>query len=134
MESSPRPEGFAKGKRSARKPRGERLALEQLEDEVVPRALPPHVVESAHVRVRESGYRTGLALEPQPQLLVLGHARGEDLERDRPAQASVAGAPHLAHPTRAEEREDLVRSEARARSQLHGSKLTLTSVDSIARR
>ena len=66
---------------------GERLAVDQLHDEVV----RPDVVERADVRMIERGHGTGFALEPFAELL------GGELDGDLPTQAGVAGPIDFAH-------------------------------------
>src|ERR687884_400186 len=51
---------------------------------------------------------------------VCGHFRAQELERDRAIQLRVERAINLAHPARADERVDLVTSDARSGFNTHG--------------
>ena len=62
----------------------------------------------------EGGKRAGFALESQDRIPVSGDARRQDLDRDVAAEARIAGAIHLSHPSCAEERDDLVSADTRA--------------------
>ena len=54
------------------------------------------------------------ALEARPALSVRRELLGQKLDRDVALEPRVAGAINLAHPADADEREDLVRTEARS--------------------
>lgn len=53
----------------------------------------------------------GLVLETTHSVGIVGQTGWQNLDRDVPRQTFVAGPIHLAHPSRAERREDLVRPE-----------------------
>ena len=82
--------------------RVEAVALDELEDEDGLSAVLEDVVEPDDVRVLEPGERRRLALEACAELLVVRDPGVQDLERDIPPQALVAGAPDDAHATAAE--------------------------------
>ena len=79
------------------------------------------VVERADVRVRERGDGPGLALEARAALRVGGEFSWEDLDGDRAVEAGVASLVNLSHAPGADQAEDFVRAEPRARSQRHCS-------------
>src|SRR2546426_7685192 len=89
-------------------PRGERLAFQVLHDKELDAFLLADVMKGADVRMIETRDGFRLAIESQPRLLAQGEARGEDLDGDRPVQPGVAGLVYLPHPSRADQREDLV--------------------------
>ena len=100
-------------------PPPECLALQQLGDEVPHAVVRADVVNREDVRVRERGNRAGLALEPRERVGIAGKIRRDRLHRDVAAQARIAGAIHLAHPARAQQRDDLIGTERRARLDTH---------------
>ena len=57
------------------------------------------LVDRDHVRMVERRREPRLAKQPLAEALVVGELGGEELERDRPVEAGVAGAVDLAHPT-----------------------------------
>src|SRR5205085_1459667 len=69
--------------------------------------------------MRERGDGLGLALEAGERVGVRGQLRGEDLDRDLPVELRVARPVDLAHPARAERREDLVGTETGAGAESH---------------
>jgi hypothetical protein len=86
----------------------EGFSLEQLHrDEVLPLVLVD-LVDRADPRVIERGRGPGLALETLERGRVLGHFRGQELERNVPAELRVLGLVHDAHPSAAQLRRDLV--------------------------
>ena len=60
------------------------------------------VEDADHVRVLEAGRRLGLAAEALDELLVLGEAVVEDLDRDLAIELGVVGEPDVGHPARAD--------------------------------
>ena len=109
--------GLSPGEPLAGDPLAQGLALEQLGDGVGEIALAADVVEGEEAGVGEGGEGSCLALEAGDAVEVAGDGFGEDLEGDVASEAGVAGAVDLAHATRADRREDLVRPEARARGE-----------------
>ncbi len=97
----------------------EGLSLEELRDGPEDAVLGAHVVEVEDVRVRERRDGPGLAVEAGAGDGVGGQAVREDLDRDVAPEPGVAGLPDLAHPSRAERRENLVRTEAVACVERH---------------
>ena len=90
----------------------QRLALEHLHDQKVQIPLLAHIEQRADVGVAELRDDLRLALETGAELLILGQARGQHLDRHLPIEARVLRPPHFAHATRAHGRKDLVRPEA----------------------
>ena len=109
-------------KPASAEPFGERLAFEQLHDEVFGLAVVADVVEGADVRVGELRDRLRLPLEALADLGGFERCCGQDLDRDRAVEARVAGAIDLPHSARADRREDLVGAEARAGCEGHGTR------------
>ena len=104
-------EGFVQRKRTARDPLGEGLALDELHDEELLAFAFFEAVESGDVRVVELSEQPSFALEPGQPLFVSGKLFGEDLDRDIPAELPISSSIHFAHPTFANELEDLVMRE-----------------------
>ncbi len=101
-------------KRASGEPRRERLAFEVLHDDVVGFALAADVVQGADVRVGDRRDRLRLPLEALAKLGVARESFRKDLDRDLAAESRVLRLVDLAHPSRADRREDLVGAEARA--------------------
>ena len=89
----------------------QRLALQQLEDGVVDAVLRADVVQGEHVRVAEGGDDARLLLEALQPVRIVGAGAGQDLDRDRAAEAGVDGAVHLAHASRAQGGVHAIRAE-----------------------
>ena len=107
--------------RSARKPRSERLSRDELGDGIPNALLLPDIEKRHDVRVRQRGNGSGLLLEPADALRIRGKRRGENLDRDFPTEARVAGAVDLAHASPTEFALDFVGTQARAGQEAHGS-------------
>src|SRR5262249_22052119 len=89
----------------------QRLSLEVLHDEKFDAVLVAHVIKRADVRMRELRDRFRLSLQALPALRRRGHALRQQLDRDIPAQARASRSVNLTHPSCAEGREQLVRTE-----------------------
>ena len=72
-------------------------------------------VNAADVRMVERREDLGFPFEPGEAVRVLSKRLGQDFQRDVAIQLRVAGAVDLAHAAAAEERQDLIRAEPRAR-------------------
>ena len=68
--------------RAARQARGQRLAVEELHDEIVDSAGAAGVEEAAEVRVLEHGTDLALAVEPRKGRRIRGKGIGNDLDGD----------------------------------------------------
>ena len=108
-------EDLTKRKRTFAQPVSERLAVEQLHDDVV----LSDVVERADVGMRELRDGLRLAREAKLELGVLGEFRGEDLHRYRAVEPRVARPVDLPHPARPDRRDDFVRPQARTAGDGH---------------
>ena len=117
-------EGALDGQGAARDEGAEGLALEQLGDGEVDAGGLADVEEEEDVGVGECGDGLRLALEASKRLRVAREVIGKNLDGDVAAEARLAGAVDLAHPTRAEGGEDLVRTEAGAGGQSHEGSFT----------
>ena len=115
----PESESLLERQRTLEQPVGERLAFQVLHDEVLGLALAPDVVERADVRVGELGDRLGLALEALAGFGRGREVRRQNFDRDGSLQPRVARPVDLAHPARAERRQDLVRTETGPRGKRH---------------
>ena len=102
---------LAQRQRSPPEPRGERLALDQLEHQArrVGAVLQP--VDGRHVRVVERGQRLRLAPEAREPPGVGRERGGQHLDGHVAPELGVARAVHLAHAARAERSDDLERAE-----------------------
>jgi hypothetical protein len=110
-------EGLWRWEGSSGKARPQSRAFEQLEHDEG-RALLLAGVEDGHqVRMAEGAGGPRLQLEAAQALGVRAEAIEQDLDRDLTAEAGIAGAVDLAHASRAEGTENLVRSEACSRGQ-----------------
>ena len=92
-----------------------RVSPSRYHDQVIESVLTPDIVKCANVRVVELRDRFRLALETDLEVGVLRQLRGKHLYRHGAAEAGVTRFPHLAHPARADRRDDFVRPEARTR-------------------
>ncbi len=121
------PEHVGERQRSFREPILERLAVDELHDQEVDAALAPDVVQRADVRMVERRHRARFALEPLAPLHIVRQRSRQYLDGDGSIEARVARFVDLAHPARAERREDLVRSEAQPWLEGHGSEGIITT-------
>ena len=122
--------GLAHADRPLAQPRAHRLALEELRHHEEPIALLAGVVDRDDVGVRERRHRLRLGLEAGERVGVIGEVLGQDLDRHVALEAGIAGAVDLPHPAGAERRDDLVRAEAVAGREAHGSAAIHTSASS----
>ena len=121
-------ERLVDGDGPALQPFGQILALDQLHrQEVRGRAVGERRALEA-VEVCDAGVVEGredlcLALEAGEAVGVGGECLGQELESHVAAELRVGGAVNLAHPARAERRDDLVRAEAGAGGERHAATL-----------
>jgi hypothetical protein len=64
-----------------------------------------------------------LALEPSLAVRIGSEADGQHFDGHTPVKAGVAGAPHVAHASRADPRVELVRAQARAWRDCHDARI-----------
>ena len=95
------------------------LAGDVLHDDEVDPVRRLDLVDGDDVRMVEGGGGTRLLDEAQSSVLVRHPLGGQDLDRDLAAESCVAGAVDLAHPSRAQQGEDLVGPELRAGRERH---------------
>jgi hypothetical protein len=113
------PNGLLDRQRALLQTRGERVAFQVFENEVVGVAVAPEIVQGTDVWMIERGHRSRLALESFAQSRVARNVCAEDLDGDDSIEPRVHGAIDLTHAPRAKRRLDLVRAEPRARGERH---------------
>ena len=87
------------------------LAFDQLQNQELRRADFFEAVDRGNLRVVERGKDVRFPPKARDPLRVGGHALRQGLDGDVAREARIAGAIHLAHPTRPERGDDLVRSD-----------------------
>ena len=102
------------GHRPPVQPRAQRLAFEQFRDDVRRAGFDTGVIHRDDVRMVQAAGRTRFAGE-SGELLGGGGMQADDLQRDVPLQVRVARAIDLAHPARAQQRDDLIPAQPVAR-------------------
>ena len=95
-----------------RQPRAQRLPFEQLRDDEEGAVLVAVVEDGEDVRVRQRRDRARLALEARQRVGVTRGVGKEDFDGDVAAQARIAAAVDRTHPSFAEQRKDLVGTDA----------------------
>ena len=91
-----------------RDPVGQRLALDQFEDQGAHARTLFNAVDCRNVGVIERCQRPGFSFEAGQSIGIAGERVGQHLDGDVASEARVAGAVDLSHATRAEDREELV--------------------------
>jgi hypothetical protein len=107
----------------AGQPVAQRLPVEQLGDEVLAALVGADVVDRQDRRVVQRRGRARLLLEAADAVRILGERVGEELDRDRAAQTRIDRTVHLAHAAGADDAGDLVRTDAGAARQAHGTSI-----------
>jgi hypothetical protein len=97
--------------RAALEGRRQRLAFEELHDEIGDAVVASDVVQRADVRMTETGDRPRLALEALRQVGVGGEVRRQNLEGDDAAESCIGGTVDFAHPAGTDRGQDFVRSK-----------------------
>ena len=95
---------------------GQRLAVDQLHDQEARGLLGLEPVQGGDVGVVERGQHPRLTLEPGEPLGVLCHRLRQHLDRNLAVESGVPGSVHHTHAARAEDGDDLVLTQAGARS------------------
>ena len=111
---------WAFGARRLRKPRLERLAVQQFHHEERRALMVADVEQRTDVRMAQRGDDPRLAVEPFAQRGIHRELGGQHFDRDRAIEPHVPRAIHLAHTTRAERGDDFVRTQTRTGGQGHG--------------
>src|SRR5262249_46874460 len=106
------------GQQAALEPRGERFALEILQDQEVRAVGLADVVERTDMWMRELRDCACLAVESGTKSGIQRERGRQHLDRDRAIESRVASRPHFAHATRAERRDDFVRTESSYRGKV----------------
>jgi hypothetical protein len=91
------PNGLLDRQRTLLQTRGEGVAFQILEDEIISVAVAPEIVQGTDIRMIERGDRSRLALEAFAQSRVARHACAEDLDGNNAIESRVHGAIDLAH-------------------------------------
>ena len=97
----------------------ERLALQELCDRIGDSGVHPDVVDRQDVGVRQRRDEPGFALESGQGLRVGEHGLREHLDGDVALEPRVPRAVDFPHPSGAERRDDLVRTETGAGRERH---------------
>ena len=97
----------------------ERLAVQQLHDEVRRVAFAADIEQGADVGMREPGNRARLTVEPLSRVARHRHGGRQDFHRHEPIQPRVARLVNLPHAAGAECCEHFVWTEPGAGSQTH---------------
>ena len=113
-------DGLVERHRPLRNAVGERLALDQLEDQGGNGGRFLQAVDGADVGVVQRRQHLRFALEPGEPVRVGGQRVGQDLERDIALQLAIAGAVNFSHTPRSQGRANFVRAEVGAREKRHG--------------
>jgi hypothetical protein len=112
-------EGLAYRQGSRAEPRPQRLAFQQLGNDVGRAALAADVVDGRDAGVVQQPRRARFLLEAPEALGVADDVRGKDLDRDLASEPGVARAVHLAHAARSEQAQDFVGAQARPGGERH---------------
>jgi hypothetical protein len=102
------PDRVRLGQRTAGQPGGERLAGHQLHDQEPLGSVRLQAMQGRDIRVAQGGQQAGLALQAGEVFGRFGDVGADGLERDRPAQSQVIGAPDLPHAAATEWGDDAV--------------------------
>ena len=113
------PHRLAHRHRPARDDVGERVALDQLEHQGANAVNVFDPVERRDVRMIERSEQPRLSIEPRQSIRIERRRGGEDLDRHIAAEPRIARAIDLAHSPGSDGADDLVRSQAGARTQSH---------------
>ena len=105
------PQRLAKRQGATRQAISECCAFDQFEDQSPKPSGLFDLVNRADVRMIERGEQTGLTREAGEPIGIASHMRGQNLDRDVPAEFWIARTVDLAHAARAEQLADDVRPE-----------------------
>jgi len=114
----------------------QRLAVEQLGDDVRLRVVRADVVDRGDVRMFERRGRARLLREPAQALDAVRDPRRQNFDRDVALAPRIARAIHLAHAAAANESDDLVRTEPRTggqKRQCWGAEIIPNAVDALVK-
>lgn len=111
---------------------GERLTLDELEDEATHALTFCSSVDRCDMRMIDRRENTCLPLEPREPLRIVAKGIRQDLDGDIAMKLAVASSVDLAHPTCADGRYDLVRTNSRASCQGHRLNMRIITVGRFA--
>jgi len=112
-------ERFGGRERTAGKPVGERLSLDELHHQEMTAVVLVHAVEGADVRVVQRSQRLGFALEASNAIDVGRDGLRQHLDSDIAPEFRVAGAIHLAHSAGTDRDVDDIGAKSCSRSEGH---------------
>jgi hypothetical protein len=108
-------ERFVEGNLSPCDPLIQALSIHEFEDEELRAIGLFKSIDRSDVRMVQRGEHLGFPLKSSQAFEISGDGVWEDLHRDIASEFRVARAIHLAHPARADCRQNLVRAETSAR-------------------
>jgi hypothetical protein len=103
----------------------QRLALQELGDEIRLPVLETHVVEGHDIGVVQRTGQLRLALEPFEERAVGAQRLGHHLERHVPPEPGIPGSVHLGHSSTPEQGHHLVRADAGIEGETHRQQRTV---------
>ena len=117
------------GNRTAGDAVGERLAVDELEDEHLLTIDLFQPVDRADVRVVERRQHLRFAPEAREPFGSMGEAVRQRFQRDVTTQPCVSGPIDLSHTAGTERRQDFVRTEARTEGERHLARVIVVRLD-----
>ena len=108
-------DGLPVGQRAAVEPRAQRLAIEHLGDEIRDAVRRTDVEHRNDVGMIQAAGGARFAAEPRARFPGRSAVRRRNLHRHVAAEAGIMGAIDLAHPSGAEQLDDLIRPQPAAR-------------------
>src|SRR6266542_1793282 len=109
----------ARREAASRELRSQRLAFEKFLNDIGSPVVLTNVVDRGDVGMVEGACSLSLLLEAAQPVVIRREGRRKDFDRDVAFQPLVPSPVDLAHPARAERRDDLVRAKPRAGFQGH---------------
>jgi hypothetical protein len=106
-------------KRTLPQTRGQRFAFQKFHDQVIDSAMAADIVERADIGMVQRRNRAGLAIEALFSHAVFRQMRGKNFDGDDAVEPCIACTIHLTHPASAQRRLNFIRTEFRARGQIH---------------
>jgi hypothetical protein len=97
------------------------LPFEELRDQMVDSVLCARIVDSEEIRMIDRAQEARFVFGAIEPVGVTSKCGRKNLDRNRTIKPGVAGAIPLAHPTRAQGREDFVGAESDTSGYSHGS-------------
>jgi hypothetical protein len=119
---------LAKRESSSLNPRGQRLAVDEFEDEESMSIYLFETVNARDVLMIQRGEHMRLTAEARQPFRILRHAVRQRFHSDVTTEARIPRSIHLSPTARAEQAHDLVRSELGSQRQRHGLQALQASV------